>query len=130
MVMLERAKVKLKAEMEGNKNNPYVQVVGGFLLQYIESNPAVVEKILSADKTILKSLDEMKRAAEKKKVGNCAVLTDQEGFDVVLKYFGISGTAPASVVTLTLSASTASTSPIPVPKPAAEFDINLEELLR
>jgi hypothetical protein len=128
--MLERAKAKLKDEMEGNKKNPYVQVVGGFLLQYIESNPAVAERILAADKTILKSLDEMKRAAEKKKVGNCAVLTDQEGFDVVLKYFGISGTAPAAVMTPPPVSSVVAKSPALTPKPAAAFDLDLEDLLK
>jgi len=80
---------KIRAEMDANKNNAYVQVVGEFLLQHLAANPQDAEKILNPDKTILKSLEEMRKVAEKKKVGNCAVLTDQEGFEVVLKYFGI-----------------------------------------
>ena len=90
--MLNRAITKLKTEIEKNKDNPrYIQVVGGFLLQHLDANPGDAEKILDAEKTIEKSLEAMRKEAEKKRVGNCAVLTDREGFAVVLKYFGIEG---------------------------------------
>ena len=55
---MNNAITKLKSEMDANENNSYIQV----------------EKIMAADKTIAKSLDAMKKEAEKKKVGNCAVL--------------------------------------------------------
>lgn len=86
--MLEEAIKKIKEEMDKN-NNPYVKVVGEFLVQHLNTNSDSAEKILDKEKSIIKSLDEMRKAAEKKKVGNCAVLTDQEGFEIVLKYFGI-----------------------------------------
>lgn len=86
--MLEKAIEKLKKEMESNKD-ACIQRIGNFLLEQLNVNPAASEKILAQDKTIVKSFNEMRKAAEKKKVGNCAVLTDQEGFDIVLKYFGI-----------------------------------------
>lgn len=95
-LMIDKASEKIKQEIEKEKN-PYVQVVGEFLLQHIGQNPQDAEKLLANDKTILKSLDEMKKVAEKKKVGNVAVLTDQEGFEVVLKYFEI-GTKPVQIV--------------------------------
>lgn len=88
--MLEKAILKLQSEI-GKGNNPYITVIGEFLIQHIKSNPAAAEKIMQADKTIAKSLDAMKEAAKKKAVGGCAMLTDQEGFQIVLKYFGISG---------------------------------------
>lgn len=121
--MLENAIKKLKTEMEQNKNNSYIQVVGGYLLQHINTNPQDAEKILVADKTIAKSLEAMRTEASKKKVGSCAVLTDQEGFAVVLRYFDIKGTA--AVVTAT---------PVPAPATAPQstgssFDIRLEDLL-
>jgi len=122
--MLENAIAKIKAEIEKGKNNSYIQVVGGFLLQHLDKNPQDAEKILTEGKTIGKSLDEMRKEAEKKKVGNCAVLTDQEGFAVVLKYFGIEGivTTPAQVA--------ATATPAPTP-PVAEsvFDVKLDDLL-
>lgn len=79
--MLEEAKKKLQKEIGENAGNPYIQVVGQFLLQHISAHPEDAEKILQKDKTISKSLNAMRKEAEKKKVGNCAVLTDQEGFD-------------------------------------------------
>lgn len=80
---------KIKEEMGKNTNNSYIQVVGNFLLQHLEEYPDSSNKILTKDKTIAKSLEAMRAEASKKKVGNCAVLTDQEGFAIVLKYFGI-----------------------------------------
>ncbi|MBH0171044.1 Cas9 inhibitor AcrIIA9 family protein [Fictibacillus sp. 18YEL24] len=87
--MTKHAVTKLNDEMTSNKNNPYVQVVGNFLLQKLKKHPGAAEKILNKDKNILKSLDAMRKEAEKVKVGNCAVLTDEQGFNIVLNYFEI-----------------------------------------
>ena len=114
---------KLQSEMTQNIANTYIQAVGGFLLQHLAENPQDAKKILTADKAIGKSLDEMSKAASKKKVGNCGVLTDQEGFAVVLKYFGIT-TAPT---TARAAAPIASADPVPT-KPEINFDIKLEDL--
>ena len=123
--MLEKAVEKLRTEMTQNADNSYIQVVGEFLLQHLNANPAAAKKVITADKSIEKSLDEMKKAAGKKKVGNCAVLTDQEGFAVVLKYFGIDAVAQAAAPVNTIT-------PTPVPghtKPMIDFDVRLEDLL-
>lgn len=90
---MDKAVLKIKGEMESNNNIPYVQVVGNFLLGYLAEHQEAVDKIAVEDKTILKSLDFMKKEAEKKKVGNCAVLTDEEVFSIVLKYFDIDNEA-------------------------------------
>lgn len=122
--MFKDAISKLRSEMDKNTNNPYIQVVGGFLLQHLEVSPESAEKITATDKTIGKSLDEMRKAAEKKKVGNCAVLTDAEGFAVVLKYFGIKAPANAAVP--------ATPAPTPIQVPAhtsADFNVSLDDLL-
>jgi hypothetical protein len=84
----DKASEKLKNEMTANESQPYVQVVGQYLLTHLEANPDHAGQILAEDKTILKSLDVMNRYAQKKRVGNVAVLTDEEGFAVVLQYFG------------------------------------------
>jgi hypothetical protein len=115
---MQKAIAKVKAEME-KENNPYVKVVGQFLLQHLDKNPSDAEKIIITEKTILKSLDEMRKAAEKKKVGNCAVLTDEEGFTIVLKYYGIDGKPVAFE------------SPVvaPVPVTSTKFDVKLDDFL-
>lgn len=119
MDMRAEAIEKLNKEMDGANNNPYVQVIGKFLLQHIESNPDDAGKILAADKTIAKSLDAMRKAAEKVKVGNMAMLSDEEGYRIVLQYFGIEGQP------------TAATSPPVEPKPTAgaAFDVKLDDFM-
>lgn len=115
--MHKEAVLKLRNEIEQSKNNPYVQVVGSFLLDHLEHNPQDAEKIMTVDKTTTKSLDEMQKAAAKKKVGICAVLTDQEGFGIVLKYFGID-----SAVNIPVPAAVSQKSKV-------DFDISLDDLL-
>ncbi|MED1850328.1 hypothetical protein P4V33_01550 [Brevibacillus borstelensis] len=126
--MQAEALAKIKAEMDGNKNNPYIQVIGDFLLRHLEADPGAAEKILAADKTIGKSLDAMKEEARKKQHNGMAILTDAEGFAIALKYFGIEGevntgaalSAPASRPAVT----------VPVAKPAApDFDVKLDDFL-
>jgi hypothetical protein len=117
--MFDKATAKITAEMNQNKNDAYIQVIGEFLARYLAANPGEAEKILAPDKTIKNSLDAMRKEAEKHKSGNCAVLTDAEGFAVVLKYFGID--SAAAVVT--------PEEPPAAPKPAPAFDVRLEDFL-
>jgi len=88
LIMIRKAIEKIETEIKKEKN-PYVKVVGEFLLHHLDTNPEDAEKILDDKKTIIKSLEAMRKEAMKKKVGNCAILTDAEGFEVVLKYYGI-----------------------------------------
>ena len=122
--MLADAVNKIRTEMTSNASNPYVQAVGQFLVAHLEANPAHAEKVLSEGKTVAKSLDEMRKVAEKKKSGGVAVLTDAEGFAIVLKYFGIDGrvSAPAQLVATPVVAAP------PVPA-SSGFDVNLDDFL-
>lgn len=87
--MLIQAENKIKEEME-KENNPYVQTIGEFLINYIKRNENEAEKIIADDtKTIMGSVAEMKKEAGKNRVGNMAMLTPEQGYAVALKYFGI-----------------------------------------
>lgn len=87
--MLEKANEKLTNEMAANANHPYVQAIGQYLLNHLEAKPEHAENILAEDKTVLKSLEVMRRFAEqKRRFGNMAMLTDPEGYAIVLQYFG------------------------------------------
>lgn len=119
--MKEKAIQKIQTEIEESKN-PMVQVIGEFLAKHLALNPFDAEKVLDANKTILKSIKEMEKVARKKKVGNMAVLTDQEGFDIVKKYFGLSsGDSPSAPSTQIASTET--------PRPKKVFDVRLEDFL-
>ena len=133
MTEVETAKAKIRAEMAKEANNAYVQAVGAFLLEYLEQNPGAAGKISAADKTIAKSLDVMRSEAQKKKVGNVAVIAPQEGFAIVLKYFGINDTVLPKRGMLFPPVTPRPPAPPPAgpaPKPVADtFDIKLEDLL-
>jgi hypothetical protein len=118
---MQEAIAKIKAEIDKEKN-PYVQVVGEFLVSHLEKKPQDAMKILTADKTIIKSLDEMKKVASKKRVGNMAILTPAEGYGVVLKYFGIKGEP------LAFDAQPATPTAVPSPS-TIDFDVKLDDFL-
>ena len=118
--MIEQARNKLWAEMEAD-GNPYIHVVGHFLLKHLDSHPGSADKIMAEGKTIIKSLTHMETEAKKRKVGTCAVLTDEEGFAIVLEYFGIDAAVTGPQDALAAPTAPAATS--------TSFDINLEDLL-
>lgn len=121
---VQNAITKLQTEIGKSKRNSYVQVIGNFLLEHLRACPESAEKILNPEKTITKSLDAMRTEARKNQVGGCAVLTDAEGFAVVLKYYEIEGDGQLA-------------SPPPVvpaarhcpPAANISFDVKLEDLL-
>ena len=88
--MIDKAKEKIREEM-GKSNNVSVIVIGEYLLKQIEVNKSAAEKIIDGEKTIEGSLQEMTKEAKKVAVKGCAVLTDEEGFKIVSKYYGFEG---------------------------------------
>jgi len=113
--MLDQAIEKIRDEMAKAPNNTYVQVVGDFLLRHVTAHPDDAAKVLAEGKTIAKSLDGMSKEASKQKSGNVAVLTDAQGFGIVLKYFGIKGKASARAT--------------PAPQAVTEFNVSLDDFL-
>ncbi|MGG0939197.1 hypothetical protein ABHN11_24600 [Brevibacillus centrosporus] len=114
---------KLKTEMAANKTDPYIQTIGDFLLRHLDTNSDDAEKLLSADKTIVKSLEAMKAEARKKQKNGMAMLTDSEAFTIVLNYFGIKGKAAAT------SAPTPTTVKDTTEVSRADFDVKLDDFL-
>ncbi|MFA5169859.1 MAG: hypothetical protein WC420_03980 [Candidatus Paceibacterota bacterium] len=121
---MKEAIKKLQAEMDANKNDFYIQDVGKALIQYVETHPEDAAKFADADKTIAKSYAEMEKQAKAKAKNNRAMFTPQQGYEIIMKYFGV----------------TAGTVPVPeIQKPAApetksaiaktDFDISLDDLL-
>jgi len=120
--MVNNAISKIQAEMDANQDNSYIQLMGEFFLNYIKDHPEAAEKLANPDKTLAGSLKEMEKdARSKKRSGNVVMLTYQEGFEVVFRYFGIEAQPPAAPVV---------TPPVSVPRQSsAAFDVRLEDLL-
>lgn len=92
--MLSDAILKLETERGNNKDNEYTQYVGKYMVDYLNDHPDRAEKILAEGKTLSGSLKHMESVASKQKVGNFAVLSDDEGFKTVLEYYGIEEKVP------------------------------------
>ena len=121
--MLDKAIEKLKAEVNSS-NDPCIQVIGEFLLQHLQNDSSNAEKIMQEGKTIGNSFEEMRKVAVKKKIGNRAVLTDQEGFAIVLKYFGIESSITSTVSKV--KELTTEASVIKQKKSEIEFNVELD----
>jgi hypothetical protein len=126
--MLNKALEKINNEMSQSNKDPYIQTVGRFLLQHINANHEDAEKILTADKSIAKSLDIMRQEAQKKQVNRCGMFTPEEGFNIVLKYFGIDKTG-TSLEQINQTAVKAQPIITKIKQQDISFDVNLEELL-
>lgn len=91
--MLDKAIEKLDKEIESQKSkNSYVAVIGEYLIHYVTRHPNEAEKILNDSKTISGALAAMKAEARKKAQAGFAMISDDEGYGIVLKYFGINPT--------------------------------------
>lgn len=85
--MIEKAIEKIKYEINKDKN-PYMKIIGNYVLSQIEINPSSIESIADGSKNLKGSLKEMEKEAKKRAVGNVGILTDEEGLTIVAKYFG------------------------------------------
>ncbi|WP_044480472.1 hypothetical protein [Paenibacillus antibioticophila] len=111
--MLQEALRKLQKEITDSKGDDYTNLVGSFLMDHIRQNPHHAPLIVAEGKSVAGSLKAMQTEASKKKKGNFAMLTPDQGFAVVLKYYGISSKKSAS-------------EPAPAPQ---TLDISLDELM-
>jgi len=124
--MLNIAIEKLQAEIDSNKSNPNIKVVGDFLLRQLDLNDKASEKVVQEGKTIKGSIEEMRKVAKTKAVNGCGMLTDQEGFEIVLKYFDIKFT-PLTVSTTPIATIKTTTTPIEQnKKPDVNFNVELD----
>lgn len=87
---MEKAIIKIKEEMENNKENAFVAYIGNYILTQVEINSEVAKKIIEGKKTILGSLKVMEAEAKKKLKGNsgCVCIDPLEGLKIVSDYFG------------------------------------------
>jgi hypothetical protein len=87
--LIQQALQKIQAELAEKPNDTYVQVIGGFLIKHLREHPVHAQQILTDGKTIAGSLAAAKEEARKHQTNGVGVLSDEECFAVVLKYYGI-----------------------------------------
>jgi hypothetical protein len=87
--MLKDALTKIQAEVTAAPTKQYLAVIGGFMMDRIRNHPEDAEKVLVEGKTLAGGLNAMKELAKKNQSDGCGILTEEQGFTVVLEYFGI-----------------------------------------
>lgn len=85
--MIEKAIEKIKQEINSQKNNLYVQVIGDYLLKQIEINRDAAKKICSESKTIEKSIKEIEKIAREESKSNTLVLSENGIYKIIRDYY-------------------------------------------
>ncbi len=97
--MIERAIEKIKQEINSQKNNLYVQVIGDYLLKLyvqvigdyllkqIEINRDAAKKICSENKSIEKNIKEIEKRARQEAKGNTLLLSDNGIYKIIRDYY-------------------------------------------
>lgn len=111
--MLQQALQKLQTEVAAKPKEVYIAAVGAYLIQYIRSNPDHSRLIMTNGKTIAGSLNACKAEAKKSQSNGVGMLTDDQTFKIVRKYFGIPVTEEAP----------------PPPQAPAPLTMSLDDLL-
>lgn len=113
---------KLDAEMEKEKRNHAIAVIGEYLINLITARPEIAKKLVDSKDTLAGAYEAMRTEARKKMYNNCAVLTDEEGFEIVCEYFGIDYQPPGTDKIAKQAAQPKKTAPA--------LDIELDDLLK
>ena len=117
-----KAIAKLDAEMEKEKRNHAIAVIGEYLINLITARPEIAKKLADSKDTLAGAYEAMRTEARKKMYNNCAVLTDEEGFEIVCEYFGIDYQLPGTDKIAKQAAQPEKTAPA--------LDIELDDLLK
>lgn len=85
-------------ECEENPDNMTLRMICNHVVEKLQhASEDVLKNILNKKLTLNGAIGEMRKVAEKRKSGSCAVLSDEEGFKIIDEYFGISGAAAKTV---------------------------------
>lgn len=88
--MVTDAIQRIKNEIDSEKSNPNIKIIGKFMLQYIQQNPPAAAVVCTNGKFLTGAYKAIEDYAKKKpRHGNCVAVSPDEGFEQVLKYFGI-----------------------------------------
>lgn len=119
----EKAMDKLRDEMARHHEHGALCMIGEHLTELLQREPSWAGKILSKDKSLMGAYKELESYARQQTKGKsgCVVLSDQQGFRIAEKYFGMEeGAAEEKAEAIAPAA----------PAPAAPFALpDLDELL-
>lgn len=128
--MLADAIQRIENEIDSEKNNPNIKVIGEFMIQYIHQNPSAADVVCTNGKFLSGAYKAIEDYARKKpRHGNCVAVAPDEGFEQVLKYFGIEHKADSGAVTQSRFLSGAEPEVPITADTGSEFSLDLADLL-
>lgn len=90
MIMKQKIINCLEADCEKNTNDMMKRTVCNYVVERLDGlSEDELKRIVDKKLTLSGAIEKMREAAKKIAVGGCGVLTDEEGFEIVAKYFGI-----------------------------------------
>lgn len=117
----ERAIAKIDTEIEKEKGNRILEIIGEFLINLVTANPDAAAKLLDEKKNLKGAYEAMRNEARKYQKDGCAVLTDDEGFEVICGYYGLEYHSGGGKIVPEKT---------PDVKAATALDIELDDLLK
>ena len=92
----EKAMDKLRDEMARHHEHGALCMIGEHLTELLQREPSRAGKILQDGKTLMGAYKELESYARQQAKGKngCVVLSDQQGFGIAEKYFGLENEAP------------------------------------
>lgn len=117
----ERAIAKIDTEIEKEKGNRIQEIIGEFLINLVTVNPDAAAKLLDEKKNLKGAYEAMRNEARKYQKEGCAVLTDDEGFEVICGYYGLEYHSGGGKIVPEKT---------PDVKAATTLDIELDDLLK
>ena len=79
---------KFDSECDKSPNNTMLRVICEHMIDLLHKHEDAADKI-DSKKTLAGAVDAMQKEARKRASGNCGILTDAEGYEIVHKYFGV-----------------------------------------
>lgn len=89
--MLEKIKNTFDTELNQKKNSTYERIAA-YVLERCRENPTTMEAVAAAveeKKNIAGAVEEMKKEAKKTAINGIGCLSDEEGYSIIMKYFGV-----------------------------------------
>lgn len=88
--MLQKIIDNFEKECEKNPDDMMKRIICNHVAEKLRNaSEKVLKNISDGELTLSGAIDKMRDEARKQKTGNCAVLSDEQGFAIVDEYFGI-----------------------------------------
>ncbi len=87
--MIDKAIARINEEMLKSHSDRMLEAVGQYLIDLCTTE-AAAKALMDEKKTIAGAVAAMRDAARKKAVGNAYAMTDEEAWEIVRKYYGLS----------------------------------------